>query len=189
MLLNTTWIIGWHRTVTLRWINISVNISSLASLACIMSSRGKRLCPGVDGRKCGAYMSPVFRDPHPTCARCRGRNCARDSTCSSCQDWSLAQWEAFHDKHSYTDRKKSNSRHGGGPTSLTSESPISSAPVKQAAPSLAPPPLSAPPPLLQRGLGLGKRRKVKTPKQTRVFSSPQLLASKQEERRETRTVS
>ena len=66
-------------------------------------------------------------------------------TCNSCKDWSLAQWEAFHAKRSYTNRKKSNSRHAGGPASLTSESLLSSVPVKQAAPSLAPPPLSAPP--------------------------------------------
>ena len=26
-----------------------------------------RNCPGVDGRKCGAHMSPVVKDPHPTC--------------------------------------------------------------------------------------------------------------------------
>ena len=114
--------------------------SSLASLACVMLSRDKRLCPGVDGRKCGAYMLPVVRDPQPTCTRCRGRNCTRDSTCNSCKDWSLAQWEAFHAKRSNTDSKKSNSRHAGGPASLTSESLLSSAPVKQAAPSLACPP-------------------------------------------------
>ena len=147
-----------------------------------MSSRDKRLCPGVDGRKCGAYMSPVFRDPHPTCARCRGRNCAGDSMCSSYQDWSLAQWEAFHAKRSYTDHKKSNSRHAGGPTSLTSKSPLSSAPVKQAAPSLAPPPLSAPPPPPLEGSGIGEETKSDNPKQTRVSSSPPLLASQQRER-------
>ena len=145
-----------------------------------MSSCDKRLCPGVDGRKCGTYMSPVFRDPHPTCARCRGRNCARDSTCSSCQDWSLAQWEAFHAKRSYTDHKKSNSRHAGGPTSLTFESPLSSAPVKQAAPSLVLPPLSAPSP--SEGSGIGEETKSDNPKQTRVSSSPPLLASQQGER-------
>ena len=100
-----------------------------------MSSRDKGLCPGVDGRKCGAYMTPVVKDPHPTCARCRGRNCTRDSTCNSCKDWSLAHWEAFNTKRLHTDRKKSSSRHAGGPTSLTSESLSSSAPVKQAAPS------------------------------------------------------
>ena len=136
-----------------------------------MSSRDKRLCPGVDGCKCGAYMSPVLRDPHPMCARRRGRNCARDSTCSSYQDWSLAQWEAFHAKRSYTDCKKSNSRHAGGPTSLTSESPLSSAPVKQAAPSLAPPSF--------RGVWEREETKSENPKQTRVSSSPPLLASQQ----------
>ena len=119
---------------------------SLASLACVMSPRDMRLCPGVGGRKCGAYPSPVFRDPHPTCVMCRGRNCASDSTCSTCQDWSLAQWEAFHAKRSYADRKKPNSCHAGVPTSLTSETPFSSAAVKQAAPSLASLPLPAPPP-------------------------------------------
>ena len=144
-----------------------------------MSSRDKRLCSGVDGRKCGAYMSPVFRDPHPTCARCRGRNCTRDSTCSSCQDWSLDQWEALYAKRSYTDRKKSNSRHAGSPTSLTSESLLSSVPVKQAALSLAPPPLSAHPP---KESGIGEETKSDNPKQTRVSSSPPLLASQQGER-------
>ena len=132
-----------------------------------MSSRDKRLCPGVDGRKCGTYMSPMFRDPHPTCARCRGRNCARDSTCSFCQDRLLAQWEAFHAKRSYTDRKKSNSRHAGGPTSLTSETPLSSAPVKPAAPSPFRPPPS-------EGSGIGEKTKSDNPKQTQVSSSPPL---------------
>ena len=100
--------------------------------------------------------------------------------CSSCQDWSLAQWEAFHAKRSYTNRKKSNSSHAGGPTSLTSESPLSSAPVKQAAPSLAPPPLSAPP--LSKGSGIGEETKSDNPKQTHMSSSPPLLASQQGER-------
>ena len=69
-----------------------------------MSSRDKRLCPGVDGRKCGAYMSPVVKNPHPTCTRCRGRNCTGDSTCNSCKDWSLVHWDAFNTKRSHTDR-------------------------------------------------------------------------------------
>ena len=128
-----------------------------------------------------------LRDPHPTCARCRGRNCARDSTCSSCQDWSLAQWEAFHAKRSYADRKKSNSHHAGGPTNLTSESPLSSAPVNQAAPSLAPPPLSAPPP--SEGSGIGEVTKSENPKRTRVSSSPPLLTSQQGEGGGVRTMS
>ena len=40
-----------------------------------MSSLDQRLCLGVGGRKCGVFMSPLFRDPHPTCSRCRGRKC------------------------------------------------------------------------------------------------------------------
>ena len=35
----------------------------------------QRLCPGVAGCRCGAFMVPLFRDPHPTCARCRGKKC------------------------------------------------------------------------------------------------------------------
>ena len=40
-------------------------------------------------------MSPIFRDPHPTCARCRGAKCTSYVTCILCKDWSVAQWEAF----------------------------------------------------------------------------------------------
>ena len=42
----------------------------------------QRLCLGVGGRKCGAFMSPLFRDPHPTCARCRGKKCTSGVTCN-----------------------------------------------------------------------------------------------------------
>ena len=44
----------------------------------------QQLCPGVGGRKCGAFMSPIFRDAHPTCAWCRGRKCTSDVTCDIC---------------------------------------------------------------------------------------------------------
>ena len=104
---------------------------------------------------------------------------ARDSTCNSCKDWLLAQWEAFNTKRSHTDGKKSSNRHAGAPTSLTSESLSSSAPVKQAASSLAPPPLSAPPP--SEGPGIREETKSDKPKLTRVSSSPPLLASQQGE--------
>ena len=150
-----------------------------------MLSRGKRLCPGVDGRKCGAHMSPVVKDPHPTCTRCRGRNCTRDSTCISCKHWSLTQWntfDAFNARRSHTDRKRSSNRHASDFTSLTSQSLSSSAPVKQAAPSLALPPLSTPPP--SEGPGIREETKSDKPKRTRVSSSPPLLASRQEERGE-----
>ena len=108
-------------------------------------------------------MSPVLIDPHPTCTRCRGKNCTSDSTCSTCEDWSLGQWESFDKKRSYAGCKKSNKRHAGDPTSLASKTTCSAAPIKQAATShapLAPPP---PPPLLfQSGMGRGKRRIVIT---------------------------
>ena len=114
----------------------------LASLAFVMLSRDMRLCPGVSGRKCGVYMSPVLIDLHPTCARCRGRNCTSDSTCSTFEDWSLGQWEfliiiiiIIKKKRSYADRKTSNKRHAGDPTSLASKTTCSAAPIKQAATS------------------------------------------------------
>ena len=47
------------------------------------------------------------RDPHPTCAMCRGKICTKDMTCEFCVDWSPAQWELFAQKRSYKERKKS----------------------------------------------------------------------------------
>ena len=58
-------------------------------------SRELCICPGVGGRKCGAFLSSLDRDPHPTCARCRGKICTRDMTCDFCVGWSSAQWELF----------------------------------------------------------------------------------------------
>ena len=57
-------------------------------------------------RKCGAFLSSVDRDPHPTCTRCRGKVCTMDITCDICVDWSVAQWEQFVKKRAYKDRKK-----------------------------------------------------------------------------------
>ena len=107
-----------------------------------MSSRDQRLCPGVDGRKCDARMSPVFRDPHHTCVRCRGRKCSSTATCDICHDWSLAQWESFHNKHSYAKRSKSNSRHAGAHTGATTNSPLTSASKSRAASPAPLPPSS-----------------------------------------------
>ena len=70
-------------------------------------SQEQQLCPGVGGRRCGAVISPLFRDPHPTCARCRGKKCTVDVTCDICKDWSVAQWEAFLKKCAYSGRHKS----------------------------------------------------------------------------------
>ena len=58
-------------------------------------SRELRVCPGVGGRKCGAFLPSLDRDPHPTCARCRGKICARDMTCDFCVGWTPGQWELF----------------------------------------------------------------------------------------------
>ena len=40
-------------------------------------------------------MSPIHKDPHPLCAKCRGRSCSRDSTCDVCGAWSEEQWLGF----------------------------------------------------------------------------------------------
>ena len=70
-------------------------------------SRELRICPGVGNRRCGAFLSALDRDPHPTCGGCRGKICTRDMTCDFCADWSAAQWELFTKKRSYKERKKS----------------------------------------------------------------------------------
>ena len=70
-------------------------------------SRELRLCPGVGGRKCGAFLSSLDRDPHPTCTRCRGKICTKDLTCDFCAGWSSSQWEAFAKKRTYKERKRS----------------------------------------------------------------------------------
>ena len=70
-------------------------------------SRKLRICPGVGGRKCGAFLSSLDRDPHPTCARCRGKICTRDMTCEFCVGWTPRQWELFTKKRTYKERKRS----------------------------------------------------------------------------------
>ena len=69
-------------------------------------SRELRICPGVGDRKCGAFLSRLDRDPHPTCTRCRGKVCTKDLTCDFCAVWSAEQWELFAKKRSYKERKK-----------------------------------------------------------------------------------
>ena len=113
-------------------------------------------------------MLPVQVDPHPTCARCRGRNCTSDSTCSTCEGWSLGQWESFNKKRSYAGRKKSSKRHAGDPTSLASKTTCSVAPRKQATTSHMPLPSPHP---LSEGQGMGKEMDCVNPKHTRVSSS------------------
>ena len=69
-------------------------------------SRELRICPGVGDRKCGAFLSRLDRDPHPTCARCKGKICTKDLTCDFCAVWSAEQWERFSKKRSYKERKR-----------------------------------------------------------------------------------
>ena len=54
----------------------------------------------------GSLCPPLFRDPHPTCARCRGVKCTADVTCDICKDWSVAQWEVFLKHRPYSGRRK-----------------------------------------------------------------------------------
>ena len=68
--------------------------------------RELRICPGVGDRKCGAFLSRLDRDPHPTCTRCRGKVCTKDLTCDFCAVWSAEQWELFAKKRSYKERKR-----------------------------------------------------------------------------------
>ena len=59
----------------------------------------------MGARKCGAFLARLDRDPHPTCARCRGRICTKDMTCDFCAVWSAEQWALFAKKRSYKECK------------------------------------------------------------------------------------
>ena len=138
-----------------------------------------RRCPGVGGRECGTFMSPLFRDPHPTCTRCRGRICSSTSTCTICDGWSLTQWEHLHNKRTYAGRSKSSSRHSDDPTETASNPPLSPASTRPVLP--APPSLPTPHP----SEGLGERREVTgvvNVKPPRVCSFPSVPKHKQGER-------
>ena len=76
-------------------------------LILLVMSRELRICPGVGSRKCSAFLSSLDMDPHPTCARCRGKICTRELTCDFCVGWSPAQWELFSEKRTYKGRKNS----------------------------------------------------------------------------------
>ena len=134
-----------------------------------MSSSANRVCPGVGGRKCSMFMSPVSRDPHPTCSRCRGRKCSSDLPCGDCHDWSLEQWEIYNKRRSYAERNRPPSRHSGNPTvpnTITPCSPTS----KLAASAPAPLPHSAPAP--SEGPVSGEETSSEDSKRTCVFLSP-----------------
>ena len=101
----------------------------------------QRLCPGVGGRTYGAFMFPLFRDPHPTCARCRGVKCTSDVTCDICKDWSVVQWETFLQRR---------------PSSELRQKRLSGAALPSAPPTLTP----CASPFLQRGMTARGRRRV-----------------------------
>ena len=104
----------------------------------------QRLCPGVGGRRCGAFMPPLFRDPHPTCTRCRGTKCSADVTCDICKDWSVAQWEAFLKKLPYSGHRKKRPSGSALPTTPPTLPPSASASSEAGRP--APPPRPPTPP-------------------------------------------
>ena len=101
-------------------------------------------------------MSPLFRDPHPTCTRCRGRSCSYNSTCDTCDGWSLDQWEHYRLKRAYAGRSKSSSRHAGDPIDAASNPPLSPASTRSV--SLSPPSLPLPPP--SEGMGEGSEAPI-----------------------------
>ena len=73
-------------------------------------------------RKCGAFLSFVDRDTHPTCTRCRGHVCASDMFCDICAIWSATQWEQFV-RRVLTKRKKSSRPSGSVPTAPPTSPP------------------------------------------------------------------
>ena len=87
-----------------------------------------RLCPSVGGHRCGPFMSPLFRDPHPTRARCRVVQCTSDVTCDICKDWSVAQWEAFLTRYTYSEHRKKHPSGSALPFAPPTLPPSASAP-------------------------------------------------------------
>ena len=114
----------------------------------------QQLYPGIGGRKCGAFLSPIFRDPHPTCTRCRGRKCFSDMTSDICKDWSVAQWEAFLEKNSYIGCRKSRPSGSSLPSAPLPSPPIAFASSEAGRPSTS----LLLPPVLQKGMGLRRGR-------------------------------
>ena len=121
----------------------------LYSLFRVMSmSCDQRLCPGVGGRRCGEFMSPIFRDPQPTCTKCRGIKCMADVTCDICKDWSVAHWEPFLKRRPYSGSRKKRPPGSALPHALQPPPPSASASSEAGRP--APTPRSLP--LLLRGM-------------------------------------
>ena len=95
-------------------------------------------------------MSPLFRNPRPTCARCRCTKCSDDVTCNICKDWSVAQWEAFLKRRPYSERRKklpSGSALPSAPPTILPSASVSSEAGRPVPPPRPPPP----PPSEDRG--------------------------------------
>ena len=84
-------------------------------------------------------MSPLIRDPHIHCPRCRGNKCTIDNTCIICKGWPPEQWELFAKKKSYAHSK---ARRGRSVSMSASPAP-SVAGTSVGQPSV---PLTSPPP-------------------------------------------
>ena len=125
-------------------LDLSISVFLSCSLSLARMSLDQRLYPGVGGRKCGAFMTPLFRDPHPTCARCRGKKCTSDVTCDICKDWSVSQWEAFLKKRSYSGHRKSRPSGSSLPTVPPPLPSSASASLEAERPLPPPPPSSLP---------------------------------------------
>ena len=100
----------------------------------------QRLCLGVGGCRCGSFMSPLFRGPHPTCARCRGVRCTADVTCDICSDWSVAQWGAFLKLRPYSGHRKRRLSGSTLPPAPQTTPPSASFSLEASCPPPPPPP-------------------------------------------------
>ena len=55
-------------------------------------------CTGTAAKPCCQFLSPIIIDPHPTCTKCRGKECSFTDTCDICAAWPTEQWLAFASK-------------------------------------------------------------------------------------------
>ena len=61
----------------------------------------QRLCAGLGGKPCFRRLSPLERDPHPTCPSCRGKVCTRQDPCPVCFSWPDLQWRLYESRRLY----------------------------------------------------------------------------------------
>ena len=96
-------------------------------------------------------MSPLFRDPHPTCTRCKSRSYSFHDKRKICDGWSLHQWQLYRRKRAYTEHSQSSSRHAVDPIDTASNPPLSPTSMRPVSPP--PPSLPLPPPSEGSGEG------------------------------------